>query len=58
MPILSTFCTTLTMDDHKDSSGQKKTIPEKLYYLLSDCLPEDKTLRDEIRRAKLVCISS
>ena len=26
------------------------------YYLLSDCISEDKTLRDEIHQAKLVLL--
>ena len=49
---LTTFCTTLT-DSCNLKSEEGKTSHE-FYFLLSDCLMEDKTLRDELQRAKLV----
>ncbi|OXU26081.1 hypothetical protein TSAR_000197, partial [Trichomalopsis sarcophagae] len=50
---LTTFCTTLTAE--KKDSASADSIPgiDDFYFLLSDCLMEDKTLRDELRRAKL-----
>ena len=50
---LMTYCSTLLMDCTPDGQPSKN----EHYFLLSDCLSEDKTLRDEIHRAKLVCIS-
>jgi len=50
---LTTYCSTLLMDCTPDGQPSKN----EHYFLLSDCLSEDKTLRDEIHRAKLVCIS-
>lgn len=47
---LTTYCSTLIM--HCTPDGQPSE--NEHYYLLSDCLSEDKTLRDEIHRAKLV----
>lgn len=34
-----------------------KPCENERYFLLSDCIFEDKTLRDEIHRAKLVLIT-
>lgn len=48
-----TYCTTLLMDRTPDDQPSKN----EHYFLLSDCLLEDKTLRSEIHQAKLVCIS-
>ncbi|KAK0181496.1 hypothetical protein PV327_003775 [Microctonus hyperodae] len=47
--LLTTFCTTVLMDCTPDGEPSKNEV----YYLLSDCISEDKTLRDELRRAKL-----
>ncbi|XP_014486740.1 PREDICTED: zinc finger protein 277 [Dinoponera quadriceps] len=46
---LTTYCTTLLMDFMPDG----KPSPDEQYFLLSDCLSEDKTLRYEIQQAKL-----
>ncbi|XP_012218804.1 zinc finger protein 277 isoform X2 [Linepithema humile] len=46
---LTTYCTTLLMDCTPDGQSSKN----ERYFLLSDCLSEDKTLRDEIHQAKL-----
>ncbi|KAH0539277.1 zinc finger protein 277 isoform X1 [Cotesia glomerata] len=46
---LINFCTTMLMDCTPDGKPSKGEI----YYLLSDCIAEDKTLRDEIQSAKL-----
>ncbi|XP_012062275.1 PREDICTED: zinc finger protein 277 [Atta cephalotes] len=46
---LMTYCSTLLMDCTPDGQPSKN----EHYFLLSDCLSEDKTLRDEIHRAKL-----
>ncbi|XP_034943253.1 zinc finger protein 277 isoform X2 [Chelonus insularis] len=46
---LTTFCTTMLMDCTPDGKPSKNEV----YYLLSDCITEDKTLRDELRRVKL-----
>ncbi|XP_011868388.1 PREDICTED: zinc finger protein 277 isoform X2 [Vollenhovia emeryi] len=46
---LTTYCTTLLMDCTPDGQPSK----DEPYFLLSDCLSEDKTLRDEIHQAKL-----
>lgn len=51
---LSKFCSTMLMDCTPDGEPSKNEI----YFLLSDCITEDKTLRDEIHRAKLVLIIS
>jgi len=47
---LLNYCTTLLMDCTPDGLPSKN----ERYFLLSDCLSEDKTLRYEIHRAKLV----
>ncbi|XP_011496538.1 PREDICTED: zinc finger protein 277 [Ceratosolen solmsi marchali] len=54
---ITEFCTTLTMDSNSQSNKDNKSN-QKLYFLLSDCLTEDKTLRDEIQRAKLEWVLS
>ncbi|KYN39321.1 hypothetical protein ALC56_06247 [Trachymyrmex septentrionalis] len=46
---LTTYCSTMLMDCTPDGQPSKN----EHYFLLSDCLSEDKTLRDEIHRAKL-----
>ncbi|KAK2583997.1 hypothetical protein KPH14_006456 [Odynerus spinipes] len=46
---LTNFCTTLLMDCTPDGKPSKN----ESYFLLSDCISEDKTLRDEIHRVKL-----
>ncbi|XP_029178018.1 zinc finger protein 277 [Nylanderia fulva] len=46
---LTTYCTTLLMDRTPDDQPSKN----EHYFLLSDCLSEDKTLRSEIHQAKL-----
>ncbi|XP_018399588.1 PREDICTED: zinc finger protein 277 [Cyphomyrmex costatus] len=46
---LTTYCTTILMDCTPNGQPSKN----EHYFLLSDCLSEDKTLRDEIHRAKL-----
>ncbi|KYQ48437.1 hypothetical protein ALC60_12493 [Trachymyrmex zeteki] len=46
---LTTYCSTVLMDCTPDGQPSKN----EHYFLLSDCLSEDKTLRDEIHRAKL-----
>ncbi|XP_015601475.1 zinc finger protein 277 isoform X2 [Cephus cinctus] len=46
---LNTFCSTLSMDCTPDGKPSKN----ECYFLLSDCLPEDKALRMELQRAKL-----
>ena len=51
---LTKFCTTMLMDCTPDGKPCKNTI----YYLLSDCTSEDKTLRDEIHIAKLEWVLS
>ncbi|KAK0081599.1 hypothetical protein PV326_007603 [Microctonus aethiopoides] len=47
--LLTTFCTTVLMDCTPDGKPSKNEV----YYLLSNCISEDKTLRDELHRAKL-----
>lgn len=37
-----------------DCTPDGKPSKNEIYYLLSDCIAEDKTLRDEIQSAKLV----
>lgn len=49
---LTKFCTTMLMDCMPDGKPSKN----ESYFLLSDCILEDKTLRDEIHRAKLVSL--
>lgn len=39
-----------------DCTPDGKPSKNESYFLLSDCLLEDKTLRDEIKQAKIVCI--
>lgn len=39
-----------------DCTPDGKPSKNEVYYLLSNCISEDKTLRDELHRAKLVCI--
>ncbi|XP_060818823.1 zinc finger protein 277 [Bombus pascuorum] len=51
---LTKFCTTMLMDCTPAGEPSKN---EK-YYLLSDCISEDKTLRDEIHQAKLEWVLS
>ncbi|XP_003490408.2 zinc finger protein 277 [Bombus impatiens] len=51
---LTKFCTTMLMDCTPDGEPSKN---EK-YYLLSDCISEDKTLRHEIHQAKLEWVLS
>ena len=51
---LTKYCTTMLMDCTPDGEPCKNTI----YYLLSDCTSEDKTLRDEIHTAKLEWVLS
>ncbi|XP_018359068.1 PREDICTED: zinc finger protein 277 [Trachymyrmex cornetzi] len=46
---LTTYCSTMLMDCTPDGQPSKN----EHYFLLSDCLSEDKTLRDEIHQAKL-----
>ncbi|EFN90055.1 Zinc finger protein 277 [Harpegnathos saltator] len=46
---LTTYCTMLLMDCTPDGKPSKN----EYYFLLSDCLLEDKTLRYEIHQAKL-----
>ncbi|KAJ8664215.1 hypothetical protein QAD02_005252 [Eretmocerus hayati] len=55
---LTTFCTTLTMDQASLESADHILHPGEQYYLLSDVLKEDKVLRDEIKQAKLEWILS
>lgn len=40
-----------------DCTPDGQSSKNEHYFLLSDCLSEDKILRDEIHQAKLVCIS-
>lgn len=47
---ITTFCTTILMDCTPDGKPSKNEV----YYLLSDCISEDRTLRDELHRARLV----
>lgn len=47
---LTKFCTTMLMDCTPDGKPSKN----ERYFLLSDCISEDKILRDEIHQAKLV----
>ncbi|XP_076181556.1 zinc finger protein 277 isoform X2 [Ptiloglossa arizonensis] len=51
---LTKFCTTMLMDCMPDGKPSKN----ESYFLLSDCILEDKTLRDEIHRAKLEWVLS
>nr|XP_031840182.1 zinc finger protein 277 isoform X2 [Nomia melanderi] len=51
---VTTYCTTMLMDCTPDGQPSKNEI----YFLLSDCILEDKTLRDEIHRAKLEWVLS
>ncbi|XP_014238381.1 zinc finger protein 277 isoform X1 [Trichogramma pretiosum] len=51
--LLTTFCTTLKEDKPKDSSSGDNQLKTDYYFMLSDCLAEDKALRDELSRAKL-----
>ncbi|XP_011250752.2 zinc finger protein 277 isoform X2 [Camponotus floridanus] len=46
---LTAYCTTLLMNCTPDGQPSKN----EHYFLLSDCLSEDKTLRNEIHQAKL-----
>ncbi|XP_063989668.1 zinc finger protein 277 isoform X2 [Diachasmimorpha longicaudata] len=46
---ITEFCTTLLTNCTPDG----KPSENEAYFLLSDCLPEEKTLRDEIHRARL-----
>ncbi|XP_015124500.1 zinc finger protein 277 isoform X2 [Diachasma alloeum] len=46
---LTEFCTTLLMNCTPDGKPSKNEV----YFLLSDCLPEEKALRDEIHRSRL-----
>ncbi|XP_012268924.2 zinc finger protein 277 [Athalia rosae] len=46
---LTEFCTSLLMDCTPDGRPSKN----EPYFLLSDCITEDKTLRSEIQQAKL-----
>ncbi|XP_029053222.1 zinc finger protein 277 [Osmia bicornis bicornis] len=46
---VTNFCTTVLMNCTPDG----KPCENERYFLLSDCIFEDKTLRDEIHRAKL-----
>ncbi|XP_070161115.1 zinc finger protein 277 [Polyergus mexicanus] len=46
---LTTYCTTILMDCTPDGQPSKN----EHYFLLSDCLSEDKILRSEIHHAKL-----
>lgn len=50
---LTTYCTTMLMDCTPDGKPSKNEV----YFLLSDCISEDKTLRNEIHTAKLVPIT-
>lgn len=49
---MTNYCTTLLMDCTPDGKPSKN----EHFFLLSDCLSEDKTLRYEIHRAKLVYV--
>ncbi|XP_054004860.1 zinc finger protein 277 isoform X1 [Hylaeus anthracinus] len=51
---LTTYCTTMLMDCTPDGKPSKN----ESYFLLSDCILEDKTLRDEIYQAKLEWVLS
>ncbi|XP_006608794.2 zinc finger protein 277 [Apis dorsata] len=51
---LTKFCTTMLMDCTPDGKPSKN----ERYFLLSDCISEDKILRDEIHQAKLEWILS
>ncbi|XP_015431962.1 PREDICTED: zinc finger protein 277 [Dufourea novaeangliae] len=51
---ITTYCTTMLMDCTPDGKPSKN----ETYFLLSDCISEDKTLRDEIHRAKLEWVLS
>ncbi|XP_053982205.1 zinc finger protein 277 isoform X2 [Hylaeus volcanicus] len=51
---LTTYCTTMVMDCTPDGKPSKN----ESYFLLSDCILEDKTLRDEIYQAKLEWVLS
>ncbi|XP_076632951.1 zinc finger protein 277 isoform X1 [Colletes latitarsis] len=46
---LTKYCTTMLMDCTPDGKPSKN----ESYFFLSDCISEDKTLRDEIHQAKL-----
>lgn len=48
---LTTFCTSFLSDCTPDGKPSKN----EPYFLLSDCISEDKTLREELQREKLVC---
>ncbi|XP_023245306.1 zinc finger protein 277 isoform X2 [Copidosoma floridanum] len=50
--LLTTYCTTFYMDK-KDVTPKNTTNQDEFYFLLSDCLMEDKTLRYELKQAKL-----
>lgn len=52
--LLTKFCTTMLMDCTPDGKPSKN----ERYFLLSDCITEDKTLREEIHRAKLEWVLS
>lgn len=47
---LTSFCTTMVMNCTPDGEPSKN----ELYYLLSDCILEDKTLRYELHQTRLV----
>ncbi|XP_043278166.1 zinc finger protein 277 isoform X2 [Venturia canescens] len=51
---ITTYCTTLLMDCTPDGKSSKNEV----YYLLSDCISEDKTLRDELHRTRLDLVLS
>jgi hypothetical protein len=42
------------MESNGQSIAENTSNQNKIYFLLSDCLTEDKILRDEIHHAKLV----
>nr|XP_012146711.1 PREDICTED: zinc finger protein 277 [Megachile rotundata]XP_012146712.1 PREDICTED: zinc finger protein 277 [Megachile rotundata]XP_012146713.1 PREDICTED: zinc finger protein 277 [Megachile rotundata]XP_012146714.1 PREDICTED: zinc finger protein 277 [Megachile rotundata] len=51
---LTTYCTTVLMKCTPDG----KPSENETYYLLSDCISEDKAVRDEIHRARLEWVLS
>lgn len=51
---LTTYCTSFVMNKKDSTLEDKKSNQSDFYFLLSDCLMEDKTLRYELQRAKLV----
>lgn len=42
------------MSNSDSGSADDKSQTGEFYFLLSDCLMEDRTLRDDLRQAKLV----